>query len=212
MRLFPLAFIFPFFFLPVLTNAQDGTISFGFSLSPERSSPSTFLYQFEDPILDGFQLVENAKTSFSAGVVTQYWMNDYLSLRLGVEYSDKGYKQILISDLDGSLNITRYRFAYLSLPLTAKMPLNAGPSFGYLTSGVSVDIFLHGYGGYRNFFNDTFSQVATSFILGIGVESRLDEKFNFAFEPTFRLAMSDYSEVRAYRPFSIGLALRLIYR
>lgn len=209
------------FFLAVITtlllfsptlSAQDGLISFGLSVSPDRSSPSTFLYSYVDETRDGYQLIETGKTTATMGIVTQYWLSKWVTLRLGILYSDKGYKQTRIPTTFGPSEETRYRFSYLSLPLTIKTPLHQGPAFVYVTTGISTDIFLHGHGGYFSFFDDTFAQVSMSYQMGIGAEVQVNEKFNFGFEPTFRLAVTDYSLNRQYRPFSLGLMLRLIYR
>lgn len=199
------------FFIPTL-SAQDGLISLGITLSPDRSSPSTFLYSYVDEEREGYQLIENAKTTATMGIVTQYWLNKWVTLRLGVQYADKGYKQVRIPNESGPIDITRYRFSYFSLPLTVKAPLHQGPAFVYMSTGVSTDIFMHGHGGYFSFFDDTFNKISMSYLLGIGAEVAVSPGFNFAFEPTFRLAVTDYSVHRKYRPFSLGLILRLIYK
>ncbi|MEM6346324.1 MAG: outer membrane beta-barrel protein [Bacteroidota bacterium] len=190
--------------------AQDGLISFGFLLSPDRSSPSTFLYSYEEQ--ENFQLIENAKTTASFGVVTQYWLSPWVTLRLGIQYADRGYKQTRLSDDLTQIDITRYRFSYLSFPLTVKCPLNQGPAFVYLSTGIATDWFLHGHGGDFSFFNDQLNDVSMSYLLGLGAEVELNQTFKFAFEPMFRLAVTDYSVNRRYRPFSLGLGLRLLYR
>lgn len=190
--------------------AQDGLISFGFMVSPDRSSPSTFLYSYEEQ--ENFQLIENAKTTASFGIVTQYWLSPWVTLRLGIEYADRGYKQTRISDDQLSIDITRYRFSYLSFPLTVKCPLNQGPAFVYLSTGLATDWYLHGHGGDFSFFNDQLNDVSMSYLLGLGAEVELNQTFKFAFEPVFRLAVTDYSVNRRYRPFSLGLGLRLLYR
>ncbi|MEL7340127.1 MAG: outer membrane beta-barrel protein [Bacteroidota bacterium] len=194
--------------LPAIS--QDGLISFGFLVSPDRSSPSTFLYSYEEQ--ENFQLIENAKTTASFGVVTQYWLSPWVTLRLGIEYADRGYKQTRISDDQLSVDITRYRFSYLSFPLTVKCPLNQGPAFVYLSTGLATDWYLHGHGGDFSFFNDELNEVSMSYLLGLGAEVELNQTFKFAFEPVFRLAVTDYSVNRKYRPFSLGLGLRLLYR
>ncbi|MEL6844878.1 MAG: outer membrane beta-barrel protein, partial [Bacteroidota bacterium] len=177
---------------------------------PDRSSPSTFLYSYEEQ--ENFQLIENAKTTASFGIVTQYWLSPWVTLRLGIEYADRGYKQTRISDDQLSIDITRYRFSYLSFPLTVKCPLNQGPAFVYLSTGLSTDWYLHGHGGDFSFFNDELNEVSMSYLLGLGAEVELNQTFKFAFEPVFRLAVTDYSVNRRYRPFSLGLGLRLLYR
>ncbi len=209
---FSLAIFFSLFLLSQSLLAQDGTISFGLTVSPDRSSPSTFLYSYVDTEREGYELIENAKTTATMGIVTQYWLSRWVTLRLGIQYADKGYRQIRIPDRPGPTEETRFRFSYLSLPLTVKTPLHQGPAFVYISTGVATDVFLHGHGGNFSFFNDTFPKVSMSFLLGIGAEVQVNHKFNFAFEPTFRLAVTDYSVNRGYRPFSLGLMLRLIYR
>lgn len=195
---------------PAFLVAQDGTIKIGLLLGPERSSPSTYLFTYPDGKI---QYMETAKSTFSGGILTQYWLNHTITLRLGILYTDKGYKQVLL-DGDGNPqgDATKYRFSYLSLPVTAKMPLNPGPAYAYLNSGLSVDIFLHGYGGERSFSEDTFNQVSMSFVLGAGFEFPFTAKLRGFVEPHFRLAITDYTLERRYRPFSLGIALGFLYR
>lgn len=201
---------FPFFL-----SAQNGRVSVGFVLSPERTAPSTFLYIYPDASDSDQEFLEMAKTTFSGGVVTQYWMNPYLSLRLGILYADKGYKEVVNIRTEGQgvrSEETNFRISYLSLPITAKLPLNQGPSNLYLSAGVASDIFLHGHGGTRSFTTAEFPQVSMSLVLGVGAEFPINDKMIAGFEPTFRMALSDYSLERMYRPFSLGLALGIFYQ
>lgn len=81
-----------------------------------------------------------SRTGFSAGVFTEFKLNEHLSIQPELLYTQQGSRQYVAEGLSESKGDVYFQFDYINLPVllkiyvyNARLSIEVGPQFGYMT-------------------------------------------------------------------------------
>jgi opacity protein-like surface antigen len=159
-------------FTTALAQQQKGDVEFGIHAGYSYSGVSSYFGNTD------------LKSSFNAGVSTDFYFSNRWSLKASVIFDQKGWSNDNVTFSDSNANglVTDYRLNYLTLPVMANWHfgkkrnwyLNFGPYAGYLISArtTSPDFDM----------KDIFQQVDFGLAAGIGTKFRLSDKVKLLLE------------------------------
>lgn len=107
----------------------------------EETSPFTYGVKFGLPLseLKGSDNLKSLRTSFLAGLISEYELSEKYSLALELLYSRQGATNR--GNVEGSFFENRLNLDYFNMPVLVKYDINqglaleVGPQFGYLLKG-----------------------------------------------------------------------------
>ncbi|MGN8069508.1 porin family protein [Mucilaginibacter sp. 22184] len=132
------------------------------------------------------------KSSFNAGVSTDFYFSNRWSLKTSLIFDQKGWANgFIYTDSRGNGLITDYRLNYITLPVMANWHfgkkrnwyLNFGPYAGYLAGAKASDISLD--------VKDYFHNVDFGIAAGIGTKIRLSNNVKLLLEYNEQAGLTD---------------------
>ncbi len=201
--------------LPLTLSAQQTRpFTVGWLVGIQQSGPVTKL----DTAIFGQNLAEQRtqrdKVVGMAGIRMEALLGGNATLRLDVMYADRGYREdVRFSQSGGPLQkrVDRYRFGYLSLPFTARIPLHSGEAFLYATGGVVADRLLFVSARGTSVDEAEFVPWAFSWTAGLGASYPFSGESRGCFEIGTIRGFSEYRIGSSWQPRSFGLTLGWVY-
>jgi hypothetical protein len=180
------------------TYAQDRALGLSFYGTIDYSNiPESILIDHRGKITPGVGMQINLK------------IGQRIDLLSGIAYIDKGYSVRYNPPGDG---ISRWWYAYFSVPTKIQYNFYRGNRTYYLAGGIENDWNFDGNGHYK------FEDFAQSYTLNLGVKQSLNSNWDIKIEPTFRKAIQTYASQNGWQdipdlnPYSFGIKLLLTKR
>lgn len=193
---------------PLLGQRVQG-LNVGLQVEPHSSGPQDFITEIRDGP-NGGRLDEKAKLSFTAGLTGEWNVDSRSAVRLGLLFADRGYQTVWTpNDRMQEPIHTRFRFSYLSMPLTFRYIVARKKVRGYLAAGPLLDVLLHASNAP---YNRTFKRMGLAYQISIGAAWQLTEKMDMNIEPVIRQGLTAYNDQRRYSPLSAGIIMGIVLR
>ncbi|HTB07452.1 MAG TPA: outer membrane beta-barrel protein [Bacteroidia bacterium] len=218
------------------SHAKQSRLSIGILFSPEYSyrtiSPDQSASSQE--ITTSRNSTEIYRITYSAGIICVYQLNKKITLSIGTEYSDKGYKtksstlflyNPTINPRTGTVSSSStgtatfiYHYYYIDIPIKASYYFIAKRVKIYVSLGLSTNINLSDYNTATLDYSDGtttsstektnngFSTINLQAIAGVGTRYDLSRKLYIMVEPTFNYSINSIVQapIREYL-YSFGL-------
>jgi hypothetical protein len=213
--------LFGIVFSSFLAIGQENRISFGLASSIDK-------YNFDFEPFVGIDQKQTTDLAYSFGLRVQYDLNDKLSLRSGVLYSEKSYKtEYNFSPMDsGDPYIPResnLKVGYLNVPLMIGLSMlnkekfkfapSAGITSEFLVGNTETSIFEDNSKRDSEFLSKKLSAILLSAQVNIGFEYHFDRNLYLTFEPYLRYGLNKIDdEIMNSKPLSYGAILGINYK
>ncbi|MHA8055532.1 porin family protein [Aquirufa nivalisilvae] len=200
-------------------------IAFFFSKNSAFSQSNKFDLQLEGgPSLISVrgELFNNKASlnGFTSGFYLNYNLNKHLSIKSGISYERKGYREEFkgtTSTGQTTIGLTGYNFDYLVIPMLArvnfgnkiKFSASGGPYLGYLTS----QQFFSNFPLYSTISSTNLvdNKIDLGVSTGIGCSISLSELFSISLEARNNLALMSISDVGKINTNSTNLIFGITY-
>jgi hypothetical protein len=216
-------------FSPLFEMAQESIsvedkFSIGVNFSPNFCYRMLNYPDELQTIADSREKFEHPSFGFNAGIAARYIFVTNLEVEFGVQFSRQThiFKNVPISDAMGNPSLgfadNQLRYHYLELPLRVNYQFLNRKVFGYVTTGVSMNLFLNDKSKSWLTYNTgetavvtsessiyDFNKIAFAVLGGFGIGYHISEKLNVRLEPLFRYSLTPLAEapINQYN-YSIG--------
>ena len=153
---------------------------------------------------------QEAKISGSAGMRLEAHLGGNATLRLDIAYNDRGYLANARRSLAGGPFVestTRLRLGYLSVPLTARIPLHQGAAFVYVHGGGILDRLLWTSSNPNDLSTAPYAPWGLAYLFGLGASYPYAGDSRGYFELGFTRAISDYRPGQSWQPQALSLSV-----
>lgn len=219
---------------PLFGMAQESVSGKDIFLIGVNFSPN-FCYRTLDypdelqTVVDSRVESEHPSFGFNVGIATRYFFVTNLEVELGIQFSRQThiFKNVPISDAMGNISPgladSQLRYHYIELPLRANYRFLNRKVFGYVTTGISINVFLNDqskswityYTGETDVITfessiNTFSKTAFAVLGGFGIGYHITEKLNLTLEPLCRYSLTSLAKapIDQYN-YSLGCQIRV---
>ena len=197
--------------IPVSLFAQQTRpFTIGWLVGMEQSGPVVLQDTFYVTATEAVSSLQQRKITGTGGIRLEALLGGNATLRLDVLYSDRGYQEDVRFSLSGGPEQRRtdsYRFGYLSMPFTFRIPFNEGPAFVYASGGIVTDrlLFVSNTGGPLP--DDSFAPWAFSWKAALGASYPFSGESRGFFEVSWVRGISEYRVGSDWQPQSFGLVI-----
>ncbi len=212
MKFFTLGFLL---FVPILMfSQQTRPFTVGWLVGIEQSGPVSPVDSTYFTATESGNIQQGNKITGTAGLRLEGLLGGNATIRLDVLYADRGYiEDVRFSQSGGpqQQREDRFRFGYLSLPLTARIPLHSGDAFMYATGGILAERLLFTSSRTGTIAQDSFEPWALGWKAGLGANYPFSNESRGFFEIGITRGLSEYRMGRDWQPRSFSLVLGWMY-
>lgn len=197
-----------------LLAQQTRPFTIGWLVGVEQSGPVSPLDTTYFTANESGNISQGDKITGTAGLRLEALLGGNATIRLDFLYADHGY----LEDVRFSLSRgpfqqrqDRYRFGYLSIPLTARIPFHSAEAFLYGTGGLVAERLLFASSPTGTVDPEAFEPWGVAWKAGIGANYPFSDESRGFFEIGITRGISTYNTQSGWRPRSIGLVLGWMY-
>ncbi|MCK4661614.1 MAG: PorT family protein [Bacteroidales bacterium] len=214
--------IFGIVFTSILVSGQENKISTGLASSVD------YYNMFDFKSIVGFNHKYETNSAYSIGLRFQYNINEKLSLRSGLLYSEKGYKKnynYIFMDAGDPLipKESNLKISYLNVPLiigyylinkgNIKFSSSTGIISEFLISNTEISVFEDNSERNSEFLNQNLNGILLSAQVNVGLEYHMGKNLFFTIEPYVRYGINKIDDViMNSNPISYGGILSVNYK
>lgn len=209
-----LSFCFLFLLSLSLYSQQTRPFTVGWLVGIEQSGPVSPVDSTYFTAIESGNIQQGNKITGTAGLRLEGLLGGNATVRLDVLYADRGYiEDVRFSQSGGpqQQREDRFRFGYLSLPLTARIPLHSGEAFMYGTGGILAERLLFASSRTGNIDQESFEPWALGWKAGLGANYPFSDESRGFFEIGITRGISEYRMGSDWQPRSFSLVLGWMY-
>ncbi len=153
---------------------------------------------------------QEAKISGTAGMRLEAHLGENATLRLDIAFADRGYLANARRSLAGGPFVestTRLRLGYLSLPVTARLPLHHGVAFVYIHGGGIAECLLWTSSNPNDLSSAPYAPWGLAYLIGLGASYPYAGDSRGYFELGFTRAISEYRPGQGWQPQALSLSV-----
>lgn len=207
--------LYLFLLIPLAVHSQQTRpFTVGWLVGIEQSGPVTPADSTYFTATESGNIRQSSKITGTAGLRLEGLLGGNATIRLDVLYADRGYIEDVIFSQSGGpqqMREDRFRFGYLSLPLTARIPLHSGEAFMYGTGGILAERLLFTSSRTGSIDQESFEPWALGWKAGLGANYPFSGESRGFFEIGITRGLSEYRMESNWQPRSFSLVLGWMY-